>query len=135
MKERVLADFLEGRTDVAALAAEFHVVFMPMGHEMGDFHVEPMEGTAVADREGLIRVCDAVLDGALKPEHLEQIGDCLQMSESFEYPEADRGLLADVTHWWGSPEICVPLNEASVRFFRDCLQNGTTPFDGGAPES
>ena len=128
MKARVLADFLVGRVDACRLADELATVY---GRESGSRRpvlIEPMEERLVVSKAAMLRVCDAVLAGELDPALLEPIGDCLMFSDSFEFGPPDDDVVATVAHYWGTPEICYPLDIPHVRAFRTWLESGTDPL-------
>jgi hypothetical protein len=128
MKERVLAEFLDGRADADLLRRDLAGAFVRHSPERWTFNVESINESFLVTRLGMLRVCDAVLAGELDPAQLKPIGDCLMMSETFEFDDPDRELLADVSHCWGSPEICYPLDERHVRAFREWLVTGKNPL-------
>lgn len=134
MKEHILAEFLAGRLSAAELKSDLDGTFVSIVPNAIEVHIEEMESSFVVTREGLLRVCDAVLASELEPTDLEAIGDCLVMSDTFEYDEADCDVIAELAHWWGAPEICVPLTVANVRVFRSCLVNRKDPWDAKFPD-
>lgn len=127
MKERVLVDFLEGRASAADLAENLAHAYVQEGLDTWALHVEPVEETYTVTRQGLIRLCDAVLAGDIAPDLLEPVGDCLMLSEAPTFDEADRDLLAEVAHRWGAPEINGRLDLDAVRMFREGLAAGRLP--------
>ncbi len=128
MKERVLVAFMEGRASPAELAADLADAYQTQSEDCLALVVEFAADRHVVTKAMMLRVCDAVLDGRLLPALLEPIGDCLMLSETFEFDEPDRELLADVAHYWGSPEICYPLDVEHVAAFREWLESGTDPL-------
>lgn len=134
MKEHTLAEFLAGRVAAAELKSDLADAFVPRDDGIIEVHIDDMDDSFVVTREGLLRVCDAVLAGELEPLALEAIGNCLMMSDTFEFDEVDCDVIAELAHWWGSPEICVPLTVANARVFRGCLASRKDPWDVNFPD-
>jgi hypothetical protein len=128
MEARVLADFFDGRVDADRLAAELATAYGPMSGNVRPVVVTPTDGSVVVTKGGMLRVCDAVLSGDLDPALLEPIGDCLMLSNSFEFDSRDAEVLSTVAHYWGAPEICYPLDLHHAGAFREWILNGTDPL-------
>ena len=129
MKERILASFLDGRATAAELAADLEGAYVRTAHDVIEFHVEFMPDPVVVRREGMLRVGNAAAAGEIDPTLLEPVGDCLTMSERFEFEEADAELLFDVAHCWGSPEINYPLDHEHTLAFVEWLRTGRNPLE------
>ena len=136
MKEATLRDFFLGKVDAVVLGADVADAMVATGPRRRRHLIEDMaEGFAVNPGH-LVRVCDAVLSGALEAPSLEPIGFCLTVSDTFSWdtdtPEGQR--VAEVVHDWSAPEINWPLNVANVGRWREYLQGTGSSLGGPAIE-
>ena len=120
MHEDVLRTFLEGEASAAALARDLEGALVPDGPSVTRHPIVDMVGDFEVRPHHLIRVCDAVLGGAVKPGLLEAIGFCLVASDAFHWnrDSPEGGRVAEVAHDWASPEINYPLTAANVATWR-----------------
>jgi hypothetical protein len=74
----------------------------------------------------LLRVCNAALSGALKPEALQAIGLFLIASDRFRWSSDNQpgGAVARTVHEWAEPEMNEPLTLAYVSRCRTQLLTG-----------
>lgn len=79
----------------------------------------------------LVQLCELVLEGTLKPQDLEAIGQCLAASDRFYWEDEDQDgkLITNVIHMWADPDSTHPLNDDTVFKYREYLLTGTDPFD------
>jgi hypothetical protein len=129
MREEVLKEFFVGNVDVKVLAKDLRGAMVTSGG-ITKHPIEDMTDTFELRPEHLTRLCDAVLVGDLKPEHLQAIGFCIVASDHFEYdtdsPEGD--LVGDTAMEWSAPIVHYPLTLANVAKFRERLITGKDPF-------
>ena len=120
MHEDVLRQFLEGRASTADLAGDLQGALASDGPEMTRHAIVDMVGTFEVQPHHLVRVCDAVLDGAIPLSFLQAIGFCVVTSAAFHWdgdsPEGDR--VANVAYDWSAPEINYPLTQRNVAAWR-----------------
>ena len=133
MRERLLAEFLDGRASAWQVREDLANAYIRTSYDVWVLNVEFADQTYVVTRRAMLRVCEAVLAGEFEPSLLEPIGDCLMMSESFQFEEADRELLADVANCWGTPEHNDPLDVPYVEAYREWLTTGESPFGESKP--
>src|SRR4051812_40156708 len=75
----------------------------------------------------LVRLCDAVLSGAIEPEYLQAVGFSSVASARFTWDgdSAEGERVSAAVHDWAAPRINYPLTRANVKRFRLRLQTGT----------
>lgn len=125
MKETVLRDFFERRVDATALAQDLTGSETHPSPKVTITHVEGMEGEFAVTREMATRLCDAVLNGQLRPESLRTIGFGLVCSDHFTFDGED--VLGEVLHDWACPEVNYPLTIENVKRFKLWLE-GLEPY-------
>jgi hypothetical protein len=76
MHEATLRDFFAGTADGAALRADL-VGAVEAGEGFRRHHIVDMAQSFQITGAHLIRLCDAILAGALSPEDLQPIGFCI----------------------------------------------------------
>lgn len=124
MKEATLRDFFLGRVDGIVLAADMVGALVTAGPNERRHPIEDMVEGFTVNPGHLVRVCDAVLSGAIDAASLQPIGFCLVASDAFSWhaDTAEGQRVAEVLHNWSAPEINWPLNLENVRRWREYLQ-------------
>jgi hypothetical protein len=135
MKEWVLKRFFEGQAFAQELAADLAGSMVRRSHDVIEHRIAVMDEHFNLRVEHLVRLCDAVLEGVVEPEHLETIGFCLVTSQRFALPSetSDSDYLAEVLHDWAAPEINYPLTRANVGQWRRRLKGEPTEFEHHHP--
>jgi hypothetical protein len=134
MHEAILRDFFLGNADAARLQADLEGGVRRSGitrrHDIADMDTE-----LVVECAHLVRLCDAVLAGALRPEALQQIGFYLIASQRFHWDgdTPDGSVVAEVVAAWSCPETNGPLISKTVYRFRRALVAGRDPFQSRQP--
>jgi hypothetical protein len=129
MHEAVLRDFFLGAADAALLRADLQGGVVRAGitrrHRIVDMDTE-----LGVDPAHLVRLCDAVLEGALPPSALQQLGFCLLASDHFDWDADTPGgaVVAETVADWSCPEVNWPLTVATVRQHRAGLVAGRYLF-------
>ena len=129
MREEVLKEFFVGNIDARMLAKDLRGAMVTSGG-ITKHPIEDMAEAFDLRPEHLTRLCDAVLAGNLKPEHLQVIGFCIVASDHLEYDTDTREgeLIADTAMEWSAPMVHYPLTLANVAKFREPLITGEDPF-------
>ena len=132
MREQLLRDFFVGNATAAELAHDLEDAIIRTGAQSQMHPIEAMDTDFVVQPEHLIRLCDAVLAGQLRPESLEAVGFCLLGSDCFEWDVDSAGgeRVADVAISWSVPVANYPLNAGTVAKFRHLLATGEDTFTG-----
>jgi len=125
MHEQTLREFFEGMVPARALASDLSGSLKTNGNVTRHAIVD-MDGEFAVRPDHLIRVCDAVIQGEIAPEHLRAIGFCLQTSDAFFWNGSDGGgeRVANVTADWSAPEINFQLTVANASAWRRYLAGG-----------
>ena len=127
MRTSILRAFFVGEASASDLAADLVGTRVRRGNDTvehlmdddleEDFRIEPQH---------LVRLCDAVLNGALEPSELETVAFGIIASDYFEWeydtPKGDR--TAEVLYQWSAPEVNFALRPETVRKFRRQLVTG-----------
>jgi hypothetical protein len=128
VREATLRDFLYGTVSAERLAAEVREAVEPLGGSSRRVHIEDLPaGEEVSiTAEMLVRLCDAVLAGALSGSALEIIAFAILASDHLHWGEDD-DLVGRVLYDWATPEINWELTASNVRMFRDWLTGRAHP--------
>ena len=133
MQEQVLRDFFEGRCSAVELSRDLDGSLVPASPQITKYPVVDMDSDLEVKPEYLLRVCEAVIAGAIEPWKLQAIGFCLVASDRFHWDgDTDLGsLVAETAHDWSSPETNYPLTLENVAMFRRRLANGIQAYGSG----
>lgn len=130
MHESVLRDFLIGVQPATALKKDLSGAVVQTSSNTFTQRIVTMEEEFVVTREHALRLCDAVLDGALDAKDLEPVAFCIIASDQFRFeddsPYNERVL--ETLHDWDSPEINYVLTRATVEKFKKRLLTGESTF-------
>ena len=122
MNEATLRDVLYGIVPAARLAAEIGAAIEAPGKARRRIHIQDLPGDerVTVTAPMLVRLCDAVLAGALPGEALEPIAFALIVSDHLSWNENDE-MVGRVLYDWAAPDIAWELTPEIVRMFRDWL--------------
>jgi hypothetical protein len=128
VREATLRDVLQGTGSAEKLAAEVRGAVEPLSGGSRRVHIEdlPADEEVTITAEMLVRLCDAVLAGALPGSALEIIAFAILASDHLRWGEDD-DLVGRVLYDWASPEINWELTSSNVRMFRDWLTGRVHP--------
>jgi hypothetical protein len=128
MKEATLRDFFLGLIPAATLASEAAAATEQSSPNVRQIHIEDLEGEQEFDITApmLVRLCDAVLTGAMPGPCLEPIGFAVIASDHLGWKMGDL-LVERVIYAWASPEINWELTSANVQMFRGWLTGEIEP--------
>jgi hypothetical protein len=131
MREQTLRDFFAGVASAQDLAQDVEGSVEYSGPHTSRQRITDMDAEFAVRPQHLVRLCDAVLAGALPPEILEPIGFCLVASDRFIWDGDDRdgARVAEVAHDWSAPQVNYVLNQATVAKFRHFLLTGEQVLD------
>jgi hypothetical protein len=129
MREETLKQFFTGEVGSKVLAEDLVDSMITKG-DMTKHPIEDMRESFQLGPEHLIRLCDAVLNGEIKPQYLQSIGFCIVASDNFEYDTdtAEGNLVGETLLDWSAPIINYPLTTTNVEKFRERLVTGEDPF-------
>jgi len=132
VQEDVLRRFFLGATGADVLAEDLKGAQVPKGPKTTVHPIVDMDIEFEVRPEHLVRVCDAVLAGAIQVDDLKAIGFCLEASNHFLWDgDSESGaLVANTAADWCSPEINFPLTVSNVQKFRDRLITGRDSLRG-----
>ena len=135
LKEATLRDFFLDRCTAEDLQDDL-LGTVERGAEVTRFSITDLDEEFTVKAEHLVRICDAIIAGSLRPADLAVVGFCLEASESFHWDSEgpDGDLVADALAKWASPEINYPLTFKNVVRFKarllgdpqELLQHGTS---------
>ena len=133
MRESVLRDYFLGFVDESRLSEDLAGSVVKTSYDVITHYITgDLSGNFEVNSNHLIRLCDAILTGKLKAEHLELIGFALEASEHFlwddERAEVEDSPVAETIHAWASPEINYPLTVEIISKFRHLLLTGESLF-------
>jgi|ERR1051325_954599 hypothetical protein len=130
MHESVLKDYFLGLIDESQLNEDLEGSVIQTFHDVITHYVNPMDSDFQVELAHLVKLCDAVLSGKLKAEHLELIGYCLVASDQFFWDDESKSgeLVAETAYDWSSPEINYPLKVRNIEKFRERLLIGNDAF-------
>jgi hypothetical protein len=123
MYEDTLKEFFLGRIAAPRLSDEAPGSIVQDGPLVVLHHVRPIEDGFVLRAEHLIRLCDAVIGGAMEPRDLGTIAGLLIASDTFEYDAEGpvRGMVGSTLLEWSAPPEGRPLTVDEVQRTRDLL--------------
>jgi hypothetical protein len=126
MRETILRQFFEGNASDRELADDVSGSLSRRGNE-GTVRIERMDSEFLVKAQHLVRLCEAVLSGALDPKYLVAIGFALQSSDAFTWDGSteDGERVAETASDWSAPEINFPLTIENVRGWKSYLMKGT----------
>jgi hypothetical protein len=129
MREEILKQFFTGEVGPKVLAKDLVDSMITKG-DVTKHPIEDMRESFQLGPEHLIRLCDAVLNGEIKPQYLQSIGFCIVASDKFEYDTdtAEGNLVGETLLDWSAPIINYPLTKTNVEKFRQRLVTGEDPF-------
>ncbi|HKY33884.1 MAG TPA: hypothetical protein VJV23_15240 [Candidatus Polarisedimenticolia bacterium] len=114
MREHVLADYLEGRADAAALSKEFFWFFH--GRGWASAAVRDLAVPLLVRPAHLARVCEDVMDGRLEPSMMEAVACALLGSPSFVLgPSVDGRLASVLLREWAHRDLGRAFDVADAR--------------------
>ncbi|HHI80592.1 MAG TPA: hypothetical protein ENK02_11495 [Planctomycetes bacterium] len=119
MNEATLRDFFLDRCTAEDLRNELYGT-VGRGVDVTKFSITDMDAEFTVKAEHLVKICDAIIKGSLRPADLAVFGFCLQASESFQWDsnDPDGDLVADALEKWASQEINYPLTFNNVLRFK-----------------
>ncbi|HZE71629.1 MAG TPA: hypothetical protein VE135_19150 [Pyrinomonadaceae bacterium] len=125
MREEILKQFFTGDVTAKILARDLVGSLITNG-DMTKHPIEDMSENVRLLPKHLISLCDAVLDGEIKPKYLHAVGFCFIASDNFEYDtDASEGeLIAETVSDWSAPMVHYPLTPKNVEKFRHRLATG-----------
>ena len=129
MREEILKQFFDGEVGAALLSNDLVGSLITKG-DSTSHPIEDMSGSFEVQPSHLIRLCDAVLDGEIKPKYLQAVGFCIVASDAFEY-DTDRNegnLVGETVLDWSAPMVHYPLTLQNIEKFRHRLATGENLF-------
>ncbi len=98
--------------------------------EISGIRIHDMDTSFPISTEHLIRLCDAVIGEALRPEHLAIVGFCVVASDLFEYDtdSEDGARVAEAVIDWADYRTNYRLTVDTTRKFRNRLLTGEDTF-------
>ena len=130
MRAALLRDFFLGRVAGEELARDLAGTTERVGFDSYRHHMTDLEEDFAVESAHLIRLCDAVLAGAVPAEALADVGFGMIASDHFlwdtDSPEGE--LVGNTLYDWSGPEINFPLNAKTVAKFRHRLLTGEDTF-------
>jgi hypothetical protein len=132
MHEATLRNFFTGSLGVDQLRDDLVDAVVPIGQRTFRHPVIDMAEDFAVTCAHLVRLCDAVLAGALQPEQLQPIAFCLIASDHFHWntDSRDGEIVAETAHDWSAPETHYPLTLGTVKLFRERLVTGRNVLRG-----
>ena len=131
MKAELLRDFFLGRVSATDLAADVAGAMVQTGHDTYQLHmVDLVDGFPVSATH-LVRLCDAVLTGALPAPALADIAFGMIASDhlTWDTDEPDGARVSEALFDWSAPEINFPLRPDTIAKFRHRLLTGEDTFE------
>ena len=123
MKEETLRRFFTGEVSAKELADELRDAVVVTGRDSSGIRITPMDNAFRVSSVHLQRVCDAVLENKLPPEHLATVGLCVVASDSFDFEIGDNDDRArDVAQDWADYGINYPLTRENVTLWKRRLK-------------
>ena len=118
MHEQTLCGFFCGEVTAQELARDLAGSLGPNGYCIVD-----MKTDYTVLPQDLVRVCDAVLAGAVRLQDIEIVGFCLIASDQFTWDSKTPAgkLIAQVLHEWVATEANSPFTIENVKKFRTRL--------------
>jgi len=131
MKQKTLKAFFEGEITAANLAREAKEAGQLEDNTRLDSLTDDLSEDFIVTADHLVALCDAVMDGDLKPSQLQDIAWVLVSSERFLWNLEDdpKDPVNEVIHAWDAPEINYRLIGDTVMKFRRLLRTGENTFD------
>jgi len=130
MNSELLRLFFEGKLNAKCLFEDFENTITQTSAQCFEHSMIDLSEDYQVSIDNLILICDAVLSGDLKPEHLVVIGFGMLSSDHFIWdtstPEGER--IANTIYDWSCPQVNYDLNLETVRKFRHRLLTGESLF-------
>jgi hypothetical protein len=124
MREEELRRYFMGEISVSRLAEDIRGSVVKVDDLRSEIRIADMQGSFSLQRDHVIRLCEAFLDGALTPEALNTVAFALLASDAFEW---DDDLTSEVLAEWSAPEVNFELNEMTLNMHRDWLLGSGEP--------
>ena len=128
MTEAALIRFLKEEIGGDDLARDVNGSHLRTGHDVSEYLIELVEDDTefVVNVEHLVSICDLTLDGKIDPSELQVIGNCLVMSDCFDWDvESQLGKrIGEVAFQWGNPLINFELTIENVGLWKKYLTDG-----------
>jgi hypothetical protein len=125
MHEANLRDFFLDRITARELARDLEGSTSQPVPNVTKHHIVDMDEQFEITPQMAIKLCDAVLAGALTATDLKNIGFAIIASDRFDF---DGGtVLGEVLHDWAAPEINYPLTAENIEKFKRWLE-GSEPY-------
>jgi hypothetical protein len=118
MREEELRRYFMGEGSVGQLAQDISGSVVRVDDLQSEIRIADMQDSFSLQRDHVIRLCEAFLDGALTPEALTTIGFALQASDAFEWEDE---VISEVLSDWSAPEVNFELNAETLNMHRDWL--------------
>jgi hypothetical protein len=136
MKEAVIQAFFAGRASAQELAAAARGAFEKWTNEAGTrfahMRAIPGEKSFLVTPDHLVRVLEAVDDGALDLDALDAVCFAVEASDGFAWDadETEDGRrVAEALFILGSPEVNYPITPVVLRKVRHLLTTGESTFE------
>ena len=130
MNAKTLRGFFVGEVTVETLAMELRDTWQENEGDSVTLLWNDLEGEYPVSVTDLVKLCDAVLSGAIDPDGLEAIGFGMVATNHFKWNtdtlEGER--IADTLNEWSAPEVNYRLDRSTVSKFRQRLLTGEDTF-------
>ena len=118
MREEELRRYFMGEASVNQLVKDISGSVVKTDDLRSEIRIADMHGSFSLQRDHVIRLCEAFLDGALTPEALNTVAFALQASDAFEWEDE---VISEVLSDWSAPEVNFELNAETLNMHRDWL--------------
>jgi len=125
-----LRDYFDNLISIDILYMDVEGSEVRTSHDVIRTNIENIneDGEYIITRNNLLKLCNDVLAGDLKPDHLTTISFALICSDYFHWDTDDDEVVADVLFDWDSPEINHPPTIENLKKWKHYLLTGNDPF-------
>jgi hypothetical protein len=126
MREDALRLFFIGDLSAHELAKEALASIRSVGTIETNIEIEDMTSSYSMDREDVLALCEAGLEGTLPGKAITAIAFMVLASDHFEW-DGDDEMISEVLSDWSCPEVNFPLNPSTFQMHRCWLLGSATP--------
>lgn len=130
MKEQILRDYFDGLISTDILYTDVEGSEAKTSYDVISVYVDQIKGGGeyLITKDHLLKLCNDVLTGNLKPTHLTTISFALVCSDYFYWNEDVDDVVANVIFDWDNPEINFPITIENLKLWKMYLETGVYQF-------
>ena len=129
MKEQKLKEYLENSLTAEEFMSDLEISQKKTGYDTSSVSIEQIEyGEFKITKKHLIKICDDLLNGKIRPIDVNTIAFAFMFSDYFSWDRntKDGKIVDEIIFDWDNPEIGFDLTIANFQHWKEYLETGST---------